>query len=352
MAEFLDTKGIDAAIKQFEKCLNNKGLKVKIDLKRKNEPGLENLLFTIVEFFDKLYATALSPYAKLVDLAKKVKAALTDPPKLAEIVKKINELIQEIQKAVSNIIQFVVEKITEPLKKFAIPLTLPIGPLKIPLSGKIDSIKDPVRKKVLKKMVKGDGSESQTRAQEILSKATAKVAKAKETGGEAIALAQKELQDAKAYVAKIIKEIAKGPEWVMKQITLLLSFVQTGIDFILSTFKLAIDALKNPTKKLLELLSKLVKNPVKLFLDLLKKAIEPILIGLAKKFSKVKESASKVKADIQNFLNLVFSFKKIDLKKFSSKVFQSISPIFGLIACSLTFAITFLPTVVKSLLSF
>lgn len=352
MAEFLDTKGIDTAIKQFEKCLNDKGLKVKIDPKRKNEPGLENLLFTIVEFFDKIYATALSPYAKLVDLAKRVKAALTDPPKLAEIVKKINELIQEIQKAVSNIIQFVVEKIVEPLKKFALPLTLPIGPLKINLSGKIDDIQDAERKKALKKLVKGDGSESQTRAQEILSEATAKAEKAKQSGNEAIAAAQKELQDAKAYVAEIIKEIAKGPEWVIKQVTLLLSFVQTGIDFILSTFKLAIDALKSPVKKLIELLSNLIKNPVKLFLDLLRKAIEPILIALAKKFSNVKESASKIKADIKNFLNLVFSFKKIDLTKFTSKVFQAVAPIFGLIACSLTFAITFLPTVIKSLLKF
>lgn len=351
MAEFLDTKGIDKAIKQFEKCLNNKGLKVKIDPKKKNEPGLENLLFTIVEFFDKLYATALSPYAKLVDLAKRVKAALTDPPKLAEIVKKINELIQEIQKAVSNIIQFVIEKIAEPLKKFAIPLTIPIGPLKLVLSGKVDEIKDQARKKALKKMIKGDGTEAQSNAQKILADATAKVAKAKEQGNAAVAAAQEELQAAKDYIAKIIKEIAKGPEWVMKQIALLLSFVQTGIDFILSTFKLAIDALKNPVKKLLELLSKLIKNPVKLFLDLLKKAVEPILVGLAKKFSKVKESVSKVKADIKNFLNLVFAFKKIDLSKFTSKVFQSVSPIFGLIACSLTFAITFLPTVVKSLLS-
>jgi phage-related protein len=352
MAEFLDTKGVDTAIKQFEKCLNSKGLKVKIDPKRKNEPGLENLLFTIIEFFDKIYATALAPYAKLVDLAKRVKAALTDPPKLAEIVKKVNELIQEIQKAVSNIIQFVVEKVVEPLKKFAIPLTLPIGPLNIALSGKIDDIKDAKRKKALKKLAKGDGAESQTRAQEILSNATAKAAKAQQAGSEAVAAAQKELQDAKDYVAKIIKEIAKGPEWVIKQVTLLLSFVQTGIDFILSTFKLAIDALKSPVKKLLELLSNLIKNPVKLFLDLLKKALEPILIALAKKFSKVKESVSKVKTDIKNFLNLVFSLKKIDLKKFASKVFQAVSPVFGLIACSLTFAITFLPTVIKSLLKF
>ena len=72
MAEFLDTAGIEEAIKKFEKCLQKKGLKVKIDPKKKEEPGLANLLYTLIEFFDKLYATVLSPYAKLIDLAKKI----------------------------------------------------------------------------------------------------------------------------------------------------------------------------------------------------------------------------------------------------------------------------------------
>lgn len=366
MAEFLDTKGIDTAIKDFEKCLNNKGLKVKIDPKKKNEPGLENLLFTLVEFFDKVYATALAPYAKLVDLAKRIKASLTNPTQLAELVKKVNELITDIQKAVSNIIKFVIEKITEPLQKYAIPLTIPVGPLSITLSDKTNKIKDKDRREALQKYIKGGGSEAQTGAQSIVTNATEAAAKArkkaqdvKDAGAAAqklvqdqIAAADEQVKAAKSYLLKIIKDYAKVPEWLQKQITLLLSFIQTAIDFILSGLKAAIDALKSPTKKLIELLSKLISNPAKFFFDLLRKALEPVLIALAPKFTNIKEGASKLKADVKKFLDLIFSFKKVNLSTFTSKVFQAAAPFFALIACSMTFAIKFLPIVIKSLIKF
>ena len=365
MAEFLDTKGVDTAIKQFEKCLQKKGLKVKIDPKKKDQPGLENLLYTIVEFFDKVYATVLSPYAKLVDLAKRIKAAITNPTQLAELVKKANELIQDIQKALSNIIKFVVEKITEPLKKYAIPLTIPVGPLKITLSDKTDKIKDPNEKKAVKKYIKGS-KDSQESAQELVDSANKKVKDAQKMAADAqstaadiqnkakeqMSVALEELASVKDYLQKMITESLKAPEWLQKQVTLLFTFIQTAIDFVLSGFKTAVDALKNPTKKLIELLSKLISNPPKFFLDLLKKAIEPLLISLAPKFTKVKGKASDLKADVSKFLTEVFAMKNINLSKYKSPVFKAASPFFALIACSLTFAITFLPVVIKSLIKF
>jgi hypothetical protein len=387
MAEFLDTKGIESAIKDFEKCLNKKGLKVKIDPKKKEEPGLANLLYTLIEFFDKVYATVLSPYAKLIDLAKKIKAALTDPTQLAKLIQQVNDLIKEIQQAVSNIIKFVIEKLTEPLKKYAIPLSFPVGPVTVTLSGGVNKIKDPEQKKATEKYIKGDKG-AQAKAQKLVTRSTDAVAKAKAKADEAkakveekikaakdtvadaktyaaaqaaavqkiiqdqMAAAFAQLEEAKKYLAKIIASLLGVPEWIQKQITLLMAFIQTAIDFVLSAFKAAIDALKSPVKKLIELLLKLTKNPIQFFLDLLKKAIQPILIALAPKFTKIKESASKLKADVQKFLDLVFSLKSFDISKFASKVFQAVAPFFALIACSLTFAIGFLPIVVKSLLKF
>jgi hypothetical protein len=387
MAEFLDTAGIEAAIKDFEKCLNKKGLKVKIDPKKKDEPGLANLLYTLIEFFDKVYATVLSPYAKLVNLAKRIKAALTNPTELAKIIQTVNELIQEIQKAVSNIIKFVIEKLTEPLNKYAIPLTIPVGPVTVKLKGGLDKIKDPKEKQAAEKYLKG-AKDAQVSAQRIVSRSTDAVAKAKASAEEAkteiaekitkiknassdaqelanqqiiiiqqniqdqIIGALSQLEDAKKYLAKILAGFLKVPEWIQKQITLLMSFIQTAIDFVLSAFKLAIDALKNPVGKLLTLLANLIKNPIKFFLDLLKKAIEPILIALAPKFTKIKDSVAKLKADVKKFLDLVFSLKSFDINKFTSKVFRAVAPFFALIACTLTFAITFLPTVVKTLIKF
>jgi hypothetical protein len=387
MAEFLDTKGIESAIKDFEKCLNKKGLKVKIDPKKKEEPGLANLLYTLIEFFDKVYATVLSPYAKLIDLAKKIKAALTDPTQLAKLIQQVNDLIKEIQQAVSNIIKFVIEKLTEPLKKYAIPLSFPVGPVTVTLSGGVDKIKDPEQKKATEKYIKGDKG-AVTKAQKLITRSTDAVTKAKAKADEAkakveekikaakdtvadakayaaaqaaavqkiiqdqMAAAFAQLEEAKKYLAKIIASLSGIPEWIQKQITLLMAFIQTAIDFVLSAFKAAIDALKSPIKKLIELLLKLTKNPIQFFLDLLKKAIQPILIALAPKFTKIKESAAKLKADVQKFLDLVFSLKSFDISKFASKVFQAVAPFFALIACSLTFAIGFLPIVVKSLLKF
>jgi DNA repair exonuclease SbcCD ATPase subunit len=387
MAEFLDTKGIESAIKYFEKCLNKKGLKIKIDPKKKEEPGLANLLYTLIEFFDKLYATVLSPYAKLIDLAKRIKAALTDPTQLAKLIQKVNELIKEIQEAVSNVIKFVIEKLTEPLKKYAIPLSFPIGPVTITLSGGVDKIKDPKQKKATEKYLKG-AKDAQAKAQKIVTRSTDAVTAAKKKADEAkakveakIKAAQNTVEDAKAYAAaqiaavqkiiqdqmaaafaqleeakkyltKIITSLLGVPEWIQKQITLLMTFIQTAIDFVLSAFKAAIDALKSPVKKLIELFLKLTKNPIQFFLDLLKKAIQPILIALAPKFTKIKEKASKLKADVEKFLDLVFSLKSFDITKFTSKVFKAVAPFFALVGCTLSFAITFLPTVVKSLLSF
>jgi hypothetical protein len=387
MAEFLDTAGIDEAIKKFEKCLQKKGLKIKIDPKKKDEPGLPNLLYTLIEFFDKLYATVLSPYAKLVDLAKKVKAALTNPTELTKIIQKVNELIQDIQKAVSNVIKFVIEKLTEPLQKYAIPLSFPVGPITVTLSGGLNKIKDPQQKKATEKYLKG-AKDAQASAQKIVTRANDAVSKAKKAADAAraevaskIAAASQTVEDAKAiaaqqaaavekiikdqmanafaqleeakkYLAKILASLAGVPEWIQKQITLLMSFIQTAIDFVLSAFKAAIDALKSPTKKLIELVISLAKNPVKFFLDLLKKVMAPILISLAPKFTKIKESSSKIKADVQKFLDLVFSLKAIDLNKFTSKVFQAVAPFFALIACTISFAIGFLPTVIKSLIKF
>jgi hypothetical protein len=387
MAEFLDNKGIESAIKDFEKCLNKRGLKVKIDPKKKEEPGLANLLYTLIEFFDKVYATVLSPYAKLISLAKKIKEALTDPTKLAEIIKQINEFIKEIQEAVSNIIKFVIEKLTEPLQKFAIPLSFPVGPVTITLSGGINKIKDPEQKKAVEKYVKG-AKDSQAKAQKIVTRATDAVSEAKRKADEAkakiaaqissvqntvadakaiaaqqaaalqkiiqdqLANAFSQLEEAKKYLLKIISSLAGVPEWIQKQITLLMAFIQTAIDFVLSAFTAAIDALKSPVKKLIEMLLKLTKNPIQFFLDFLKKAIQPVLIALAPKFTKIKEKASKLKADVAKFLDLVFSLKSFDITKFTSKIFQAVAPFFALIACSLTFAIGFLPIVVKSLLKF
>lgn len=387
MAEFLDTAGIEEAIKKFEKCLQKKGLKVKIDPKKKEEPGLANLLYTLIEFFDKLYATVLSPYAKLIDLAKKIKAAITDPKAIAELIKKVNELIKEIQEAVSNVIKFVIGKLTEPLKKYAVPLSFPVGPITVTLSGGIDKIKDPDQKKATEKYLKG-AKDAQAGAQKIVTRANDAVTKAKKKAEEAkanitanieavknsvedakafaaqqaatvqkiiqdqMAEAFAQLEEAKKYLAKILKSLLGVPEWIQKQITLLMAFIQTAIDFVLSAFKAAIDALKSPLKKLIELFLKLVKNPIQFFLDLLKTAIKPILIALAPKFTKIKEAASKLKADVEKFLDLVFSLKSFDISKFTSKVFQAVAPFFALIACSLTFAIGFLPVVVKSLLKF
>jgi hypothetical protein len=365
MAEFLDSKGIDTAIKQFEKCLQKKGLKIKIDPKRKEQPGLENLLFTIIEFFDRVYATVLSPYAKLVDLAKRIKAAITNPTQLAELIKKVNELLQDIQKALSNIIKFVIEKVAEPLKKYAIPLTIPVGPIKITLSDKTDKIKDPKERAAVKKYIKGS-KDSQESAQKLVDQASKKVKDAKKMAADAQAdaeLVQKkakekieaalaDLGSVKQYLQKMIAENLKIPEWLQKQVTLLFTFIQTAIDFVLSGFKAAIDALKSPTKKLIELVIKLTTNPPKFFLDLLKKAIEPILISLAPKFTKVKGKISELKADVSRFLNEVFSLKSINLNKYKSAIFKAVAPFFALIACSLTFAITFLPVVIKSLIKF
>lgn len=387
MAEFLDTKGIESAIKDFEKCLNKKGLKVKIDPKKKEEPGLANLLYTLIEFFDKVYATVLSPYAKLIDLAKKIKAVLTDPTQLAKLIQQVNDLIKEIQEAVTNIIKFVIEKLTEPLQKYAIPLSFPVGPITITLSGGIDKIKDPEQKKAVEKYVKG-AKDAQAKAQKIVTRATDAVTEAKKKADEAkakveatigaaqnavadakayaaaqraavqkiiqeqIAAAFSQLEEAKRYLAKIIASLVGVPEWIQKQITLLMAFIQTAIDFVLSAFTAAIDALKSPVKKLIELFLKLTKNPIQFFLDLLKKAIQPVLIALAPKFTKIKEKASKFKADVEKFLDLVFSLKSFDISKFASKVFQAVAPFFALIACSLTFAIGFLPKVVGSLLKF
>lgn len=387
MAEFLDTAGIEEAIKKFEKCLQKKGLKVKIDPKKKDEPGLSNLLYTLIEFFDKLYATVLSPYAKLVDLARKIKAALTNPTELAKIIQKVNELIQDIQKAVSNVIKFVIEKLTEPLKKYAVPLSFPVGPVTVTLSGSLDKIKDPQQKKATEKYLKG-AKDAQTSAQKIVTSTANAVSKAKKAADDAraevatrIAAAQNtvedaklfaaqqaaavekiikdqmaqafaQLEEAKKYLAKILASLLGVPQWIQKQITLLMSFIQTAIDFVLSAFKAAIDALKSPTKKLIELVISLAKNPVKFFLDLLKKVLAPILIALAPKFTKIKDSASKLKADVQKFLDLVFSLKSFDITKFTSKVFQAVAPFFALIGCTISFAITFLPTVIKSLIKF
>jgi phage-related protein len=387
MAEFLDTSGIEEAIKKFEKCLQKKGLKVKIDPKKKEEPGLANLLYTLIEFFDKLYATVLSPYAKLVDLAKKIKAVLTDPTELAKLIQKVNELIKEIQEAVSNVIKFVIGKLTEPLQKYAVPLSFPVGPVTITLSGGVDKIKDPKQKKATEKYVKG-AKDAQGEAQKVVTRANDAVTKAKKKADEAkasvaakIAAAKDKVEDAKAYaaqqaaavqkiiqdqmaaafaqleeakqyLAKILKSLLGVPEWIQKQITLLMTFIQTAIDFVLSAFKAAIDALKSPVNKLINLFLKLAKNPIQFFLDLLKTAIKPILIAMAPKFTKIKEGASKLKADVEKFLDLVFSLKSFDITKFTSKVFQAVAPFFALIACSLTFAIGFLPIVVKSLLKF
>jgi regulator of replication initiation timing len=169
---------------------------------------------------------------------------------------------------------------------------------------------------------------------------------------EKIEAALADLGSVKQYLQKMIAENLKIPEWLQKQVTLLFTFIQTAIDFVLSGFKAAIDALKSPTKKLIELVIKLTTNPPKFFLDLLKKAIEPILISLAPKFTKVKGKISELKADVSRFLNEVFSLKSINLNKYKSAIFKAVAPFFALIACSLTFAITFLPVVIKSLIKF
>lgn len=387
MAEFLDTKGIESAIKDFEKCLKKKGLKVKIDPAKKDEPGLANLLYTLIEFFDKVYATVLAPYAKLIDLAKKIKAVLTDPTKLKALLDKVTELIKEIQEAVSNVIKYVIGKITAPLQKYAIPLTIPVGPLTISLPDKTGKIKDLKQRKATQKYIKG-AKDAQAGAQRIVTRATDAVAKAKKEADDAkaqvealitkaqnavgdakamadaqVAIVQKMIQDkiaaamgqldgAKKYLTNILSKILGVPEWIQKQITLLMTFIQTAIDFVLSAFTAAIDALKSPLKKLIELFLKLTKNPVKFFLDLLKTAIKPILVSLAPKFTKIKDKASKLKADVDKFLDLVFSLKSFDINQFTSKVFKAVLPFFALIGCTMTFAITFLPIVVKSLLKF
>ena len=358
MAEFLDRKGMDDAIKQFEKCLQKKGLMVKIDPKKKEQPGLENFLFTIVELFDTLYATVLSPYAKLVDLAKKLKAVLTNPTKVAEIVKDVNKLLQEIQKALTNIIKFVVEKIAEPLKKYAIPIVIPVGPLKISLPDKTDSIKNPKERAAVKKYIKGS-KDAQQNAQELVDRANNKVKAAKEEASKAqtgamerVQASLEELGSVRQYMQKMIAESAKAPEWLQKQATLFFTFIQTAVDFVLSGFKAAVEALKSPTSKLIELLGKLSKSPAKFFLDLLKKAIEPLLISLAPKFTNVKGKSSDLKSDVSKFLGDVFSLKSVNLNSYKSPVFKAVVPFFGLIACTLSFAINFLPTVIKTLIKF
>ena len=365
MAEFLDTKGVDAAVKQFEKCMQKKGLKIKIDPKKKEQPGLENLLYTIVEFFDTVYATVLSPYAKLVDLAKKIKEVITNPTKLAELVKQVNALLQDVQKALSNIIKFVVEKIAKPLKKYAIPLTIPVGPMKITLSDSSDKIKDPQERKAVKKYIKGS-KDSQESAQKLVDAASKKVKEAQASAAEAgstaaeaqkkakekMAASLEELAAVKEYLQKMIAENLKAPEWLQKQAALLFTFIQTAIDFVLAGFKAAADALKSPTKKLIELLSKLTSSPTKFFFDLLKKAVEPLLVSLAPKFSKVKGKTSELKADVSKFLSDVFANKSINLSKYKSPAFKAALPFFGLISCSLSFAMTFLPIVIKSLIKF
>jgi len=292
MATILDLNGIDEAIKNFEKCLNDKSLKIKIDVNRKEVPGLENFLYTVVELIDKIYATALGPYAKIIEIAKKIKEAITKPTELKELIDIVNKLIVELKEILKNI----VEKIAEPLSKYAIPLVIPIGPLKISTPDNTVKIKNLMERIATQNYIKQGSA-------------------------------------------------------VDKNIVLLTFFIKIGISFITSVITVAIDALKSPTTKLIDLFSKLLKNPIKFFLDILKKIISPIFTEINSVILSIKENTPEFTEDVNNFLELIFSSKKIDFNSFKSVEFKSAIPFFALISCSITFAITFLPTAIKSILN-